>query len=446
LKRNFLSLTKGNGLKARLIKGAGGLAVLKVINVFLMLSSGVLLARVMGPEHYGVYAFVLSIVTLLILPAKAGLPTLLVRETAYNQLKGNWGLLRGLIKLSGRFVLGYSIFIVIVAWIYAHYGWEGSNTVRNEAFLWALLLVPFLAYTGIRTGALRGLRWVVSSEMPEQLIRPIIVLICAGLLLLIGRKIDAVTAVQINIIAAIVAFLIGTIVLFKALPAPVKHIPPEYTLRPWLASLFPLSIFVGLKLLDSQVSLILLGVFGSSEEVGLFKVATTGAGLVAFGMTAVNMAMSPHLARLFHEGNMETLQRMIIVSTRLVALTSFPVAVAFIFWGETIISFIFGPEYSGAGVALAILCIGQLVNASAGPVATLLNMAGKDRVTVLVSMIALGVNIALGVTLIPLYGITGAALSFAVSVSSWNIILMFVAKKQLGINTYLGALTGNRSS
>jgi len=163
-------------------------------------------------------------------------------------------------------------------------------------------------------------------------------------------------------------------------------------------------------------------------------------------MTAVNMAMSPHLARLFHEGNMETLQRMIIVSTRLVALTSFPVAVAFIFWGETIISFIFGPEYSGAGVALAILCIGQLVNASAGPVATLLNMAGKDRVTVLVSMIALGVNIALGVTLIPLYGITGAALSFAVSVSSWNIILMFVAKKQLGINTYLGALTGNRSS
>jgi O-antigen/teichoic acid export membrane protein len=443
LKLSLLSHGKGSGLKARLVKGAGGLAALKVANVFLMLASGVLLARVMGPEHYGIYAFVLSVVTLLILPAKAGLPTLLVRETAYNQLKGNWGLLRGLLKLGGRFVLGYSIFIVAAAWIYVHYQWEGGSTVRGEAFLWALALVPFLAYTGIRAGTLRGLRWVISSEIPEQLIRPVVVVVCAGFLLLIGREIDAVTAVQINIISAIVAFLIGTIILLKALPARTKQSAPEYTLRPWLASLFPLSIFVGLKLLDAQVSLILLGVFSSSEEVALFKVATTGAGLVAFGMTAVNMAMSPHLARLFHEGNLETLQRMIVVSTRLVALTSFPIALAFIFWGEAIISFIFGPEYSGAGAALAILSIGQLVNASAGPVATLLNMAGKDRVTVLVSMIALGLNLVLGVTLIPLYGLTGAALSFAVSVSSWNIILMFVAKKQLGINTYLGARADN---
>ena len=85
------------------------------------------------------------------------------------------------------------------------------------------------------------------------------------------------------------------------------------------------------------------------------------------------------------------------------------------------------------------MSVGQLVNASAGPVATLLNMAGKDRVTVVVSMIALGFNLFLGAMLIPLYGLVGAALSFAVSVSSWNIILMFVAKKQLGISTYLGA-------
>lgn len=439
MKNILLKYWKSDDLKARLVKGAGGLAVLRIVNVLLMLLSSIILARVMGPDQYGVYAFVLSVVTLLILPAKAGLPTLLVRETARNQLQDNWGLLRGLLTLSNRFVCSYSVFIVVLAWIYVHYQLGKSDVTRSDAVLWALLLVPFLAYEGIRTGALRGLQWVISSELPEQLIRPLVVVICAGILLLVGREIDAVTAVKINIIAALVAFLFGTVFLLKALPLPAKKSVPEYTYRLWFSSLVPLTIFVGLKLLDSQVSLVLLGVLGSSEQVGLFKVATMGAGLVVFGMTAVNMAMSPHLARLLHEGNMYALQRMILVSTRVVAFTSFPISIVFIIWGEVIVSFVFGSEYAGASDSLAILCIGQLINASAGPVATLLNMAGQDRIVVVVSLIALCLNVVLGITLIPLFGLTGAALSFAVSVSSWNLILMFIAKKQLGIDTYLGA-------
>jgi O-antigen/teichoic acid export membrane protein len=254
-----------------------------------------------------------------------------------------------------------------------------------------------------------------------------------------GRELSATTAVQINIVSAGVAFIAGSILLIKALPEEAKQAIAEYSIRPWLASLLPLSIFVGLKLLDSQISLILLGLLGTSEEVGLFKVAATGAGLVVFGMTAVNMAMTPHLARLFNEGNLKTLQRMIIVSTRVVALTSFPVAILFLVWGEEVISLIFGPEYVGAAGALAILSIGQLVNASAGPVATVLIMAGKDRATVVGSAIALSLNVVFGIVLIPIYGLTGAAISFALSVSSWNIILMFIAKKKIGVKTYLGA-------
>ena len=436
---NVVEYFKRDGLKAQLIKGAGGLAGLRGINIFLTLISGVMLARVMGPENYGVYSFILSIITLLVLPAKSGLPTLLIRETAKNQLNGNWGLLCGLLKLSNRFVVGYSMFIIVLSGSYVSYQWGLDSNPKSEAFLWALCLIPFIAYTGIRTGALRGLRWVVSSEFPEQIIRPVIVILGAGIVFISGRELSATTAVQINIVSAGVAFIAGSILLIKALPEEAKQAIAEYSIRPWLASLLPLSIFVGLKLLDSQISLILLGLLGTSEEVGLFKVAATGAGLVVFGMTAVNMAMTPHLARLFNEGNLKTLQRMIIVSTRVVALTSFPVAILFLVWGEEVISLIFGPEYVAAAGALAILSIGQLVNASAGPVATVLIMAGKDRATVVGSAIALSLNVVFGIVLIPIYGLTGAAISFALSVSSWNIILMFIAKKKIGVKTYLGA-------
>jgi O-antigen/teichoic acid export membrane protein len=42
----------------------------------------VLLARMLGAEGYGIYAYAFALVTLLAMPAKAGLPQLVVRETA----------------------------------------------------------------------------------------------------------------------------------------------------------------------------------------------------------------------------------------------------------------------------------------------------------------------------------------------------------------------------
>lgn len=434
-----LTLTKhfkGDGLKAQLIKGATGTVSLKVVNTVLTLAVGILLARSLGPENYGVYAFVLSIITLLGLPSKAGLPTLIVRETAKNQLKEQWGLLRGLLTLANGFVLSFSVFVAIVSALVVWGVWGGAESTKSQTFLWALWLLPLVAFGNIRGATLRGLRKVVQGQLPEQLVCPVVMVVLLGAALWLGRELTPVLAIQYSILAALVAFGVGAFLLIRAMPAGVKSARSVYDLKVWAISLLPLSLFAGLKIADSQLSIVILGTLATAEDVGQFRVAATGAGLVAFGLTAVNMALAPQVARLYSAGEKEKLQRVITISTRAVLAISLPVAFVFIVWGDALIGWVFGPEYMPAATALTILCVGQLVNTSAGSVALVLNMTGHDKETVKGIVAALFLNVALALVLVPLYGLNGAAISTAVSLTAWNLILMWQTYKHTGLNTF----------
>lgn len=435
--QRIAKMLKGDGVRAELLRGTGGSAIIQAANILLALGAGVLLARTLGPESYGTYTFVLSVVTLLSLPAKAGLPTLLVREVAKNQVNERWGLVRGLLKFSNRLALGYAVVVAAVVSGLILSGMILSESGSATAFVWGVWLVPLMALEATRTAILRGLRWVVSAQLPEKIIRPALMILLVGGAALFGVKLTSSTALQFQLVGAFVAFLLGAVLLTKASPREAVHVKPEYAFRPWLVSLVPLTFFVGLKLLDSQVAIIFLGFLSTPEDVGLFRVAATGAGLVTLALTAVNMALAPQIARLYHSGEQEKLQRAVTLSVRAVCAVSWPVALVLVVWGEPIVAFVFGSEYSGAANALAILCIGQLINASAGSVGAVLNMTGNDQIVFVGAVLALIVNTALALLLIPPYGLTGAAVSFAVSIATWNIFLSIMARSRVGINTYL---------
>jgi O-antigen/teichoic acid export membrane protein len=355
---------------------------------------------------------------------------------ATNQLNQKWGLMQGLLKLSNRFVFGYSLVAVAVATAWVLGVSEGEQDAKAKAFLWAFWFLPLIAFEAVRSGSLRGLRWIISAQFPEKIVRPIAMIALVGSTLLIGAELTVVTAMQFNLIGAFAAFIVGALLLAKAFPQQANVAKPEYTIKLWAVSFLPLSLIAGLKMLDSQVSILFLGFLGSTEDAGLFRVAATGAGLVGFGLTAVNMALAPQVARLYRAGELEKLQRIITLGTRAVAAISFPVAIVFIFWGKEVITLVFGAEYSNAAIALAILCVGQLVNASAGSVALILNMTGNTNKTIYGVLMALIINTLMALTLIPRFGLTGAALGYSVSMSVWNATLMYMAKKHVGINTF----------
>lgn len=146
------------------------------------------------------------------------------------------------------------------------------------------------------------------------------------------------------------------------------------------------------------------------------------------------MVLAPQFARLYTLGDRKNLQRVIRLGALVGLITALPVAIAFLLFGEQILVLIFGSEYGAGYTALAILAVGQLVNAPLGQVAHLLNMTGHERATGRGFAVAALSNVLLNLLLIPPFGMSGAALATASTVILWNCVLWWNAFR-LGVAT-----------
>lgn len=406
----------------------------------MMLSLGlaIVLARTLGPEGYGIYAYVLALVSLLSIPAQFGLPALVVRETAKAQVNRRWSLLRGVWRWAtlAALILSVSLGLVggAVAWIFE----ERFTDLQLTTFAWGLLLVPLLALGNLRGAALRGLRRVVQGQLPETVLRPGLLLLLVTFVLLRWPA-DGLTSAQAMALhagAATVAFGIGAWLLLRARPIEVRAGNcVEYRTGPWLQSALPLALIAGMQLINQQTDVLMLGIFGTAEDVGIYRVALQGATLVSFGLTAVGMVTWPYYARLHEKRDMVAFQQVATLSARAMLALALPVALMFILFGEWLLEFTFGSAYIEAYYPLVILACANVINAGFGTVGPLLNMTGHERITARGITIAAGLNVVLNAALIPPFGMMGAAGATALTLLLWNFILWISVRRVLRIDS-----------
>lgn len=435
--RNVFGALRGERLRAQLLRGGAGSIAIKVAHTFLALGSTILLARILGPEGFGTYGYVLALITLIAIPAKVGLPPLFVRETARAQAGEQWGLMRGLWRWGNAVVLLFSLFLVIAAAMITSLVAERFSSVQLTTFAWGLAVVPLIALGNLRGAALRGLRKVVQGQLPEHVLRPglLILLLLATPLFWPSQTLTAAHAMALHVLAAAIAFAIGVWLLWRARPASVTQAVPTYQARNWLTSAMPLALISGLQLINSQTDIIMLGIFSNAGQVGIYKVVIQGGFLVSFTLTAVNTVIAAHIVHLYQAGEHAKLQRVVTWAARCIFLGTLPVALIFIVVGGQILSLVFGEVYGVGQTALAILCVGQLVSAAMGPVIFLLNMTGHEREAARGIAVAASLNILLNILLIPRFGIEGAATANCLTLVLWNILLWRTACRRLGIES-----------
>ena len=422
-------------LRKQLFRGAVGSFALKVSHTLLTLGLTVLLARLLGPEGYGIYSYALALVTVLAIPAHVGLPTLLIREIAGHQVRQQWGLLLGVLRFANITALVMSVGLATLAGLLGWFLAERFGTQQLLTFAWALSLVPLMTLGLLRGAALRGLRKVVQGQLPEQVLQPGLLMVLVGLTVALAgaETLSPALTMALHALAFLVTFLLG------AMPAETGPARPQYAVRAWLRSLLPLSFLAGMQVINNRAGIVMLGLLGNAEEVGIYRVASQGAMLVVFGLTAMNMVVSPYVARFYAQNDTAKLQRMITISARVMLLAALPVAAVFVVFGDDILRLVFGADYVPGHAALAILCVGQLINAATGSVVAILNMMGHERDTARSVALAAVLNVMLNALLIPFYGIEGAAVATAVSLAAWNLLMVYWVRRRTGLDsTILG--------
>ncbi len=428
------SLLKGDGLRAQLLRGGAGSVGVKVVATGLSFMVAVALARTLGPEGYGIYSYAFALISVLAIPAQFGLPSLVIRETAKAHAKQQWGLMRGIWRWSNGIVLllsgGLALLAGVAVWL-----WSDSFTDAQKAtFMWGILLIPLISLGNLRGAALRGLRHVVTGQLPESVIRPALLLLA----LLFsgwffgGEVLTPSFAMALHVAAAASAFGIGAALLWKARPQPLREMTVSaYQSRDWLKAALPMAVIAGMSVVNTQTDIIMLGLFSTNEDVGIYRVAVTGASLVSFGLVAIGMVTMPYFARFYARDDMDSFRRLATTGARVMFVLALPVAILFAFFGDVLLKYVFGEKYIGAYLPLVLLTLAHLIHAGFGTVGPLLNMTGHEKKTAKSIVIAAGCNITLNLILIPAYGMSGAATATAITFLIWNYVLWREVRKHL---------------
>ncbi len=427
-----------DSLRSYLVRGGIGSLCLKTAHTAILFFLATVLARTLGPTEYGAYSFALAIIMLCTIPAQVGIPQLLVRETAKTYADGDWGRMRGLWRWSNWVVVIFSILIpAIVVLVIFLGGFHFELKVgRVSNLLLGLFLIPLIALSNVRAACLQGLRRVVQGQLSESVLRPgilLVTLLLTSLAVSDDFLLNSRDVMGLHVLAAAIAFAFGAFLLRRATPDRLfSHPISKCETNAWWRAAIPFALTSGFQFINSRSDLIVLGMFRSDSEVGIYQALSQVSLLAAFGLKALNTVVQPYFARLYHKKERVRLQRLITTTSRIIFLIGIPPALIFIFFGGDFLAFVFGKLFAKGSTSLAILALAQLINAGFGPVGILLNMTGYERETLRGVSIAVVSNVVLNFALIPQFGMEGAATATGGTLLLWNILLRRAVIHKLG--------------
>jgi len=426
----------GGSLRARLVRGALGSAGIQAINRVLLLGLGIVLARGLGPDGYGIYAAAIAIMSLLMVLAEGGVPSLLMREVAAAEGQGNWGLVRGALQRGIQFVAFTATSIAGLGLLAVALLADRLDPTTVFTTWLMLLVLPVAALAKASNHGLRGLRRVLTAQALDGILRPMLVIVVVVTLFMAWPELQKpYSAMGAQLIAAMIVLVFGLILLHRNLPDMARAVNPDYKDMEWLRRAVPFTLIGGAGIINSQTDIVMLAWLANAEDVGMYRVAVQGAALVAFGLQSANAVVAPQFSRLYAQGEMARLQYLVTQSARFVLLAAIPIALALILAGATLVSWVFGHEFAAAYGPLEILTVGQLVNAGFGSVGFLLNMTGHERIAANILWKSALLNMLLNALLIPFFGMMGAALATAISLVTWNLFLYREVRYHLNISS-----------
>ncbi|HHS83951.1 MAG TPA: flippase, partial [Gammaproteobacteria bacterium] len=194
----------------------------------------------------------------------------------------------------------------------------------------------------------------------------------------------------------------------------------------------PLALLAGLQIINTRVDIIMLGAMRGAAEVAVYNVVSQGAMLASFVLVAATGVISPLVARMYAQGELQQLQRLVTASSRAIFFATLPIAGGMLLFGEPFLS-LFGEQYVNGYYALLILLTGQVFNTAFGAVGVLLTMTNHGNLAAKGAAISVVANIILNGVLIPVWGVEGAATASMLTLFLWNILFAFFVYRNIGI-------------
>ena len=405
---------------------------IRVINAAIAFLSQIVLARVMGEFEYGIFVFVWALVVIFGDLSCLGIHTTVVRflpdyagRSAHAEIRGLTSTARVFAMLSSTVLATIGL---LVLWVFH----ESFADYYVVPLFVGLFCMPMIALGDVLDSTARAHSWAVVALSPTYIIRPLLILAFMVLAVSLDAPHTALTAM----VAALAATYLTTVVQFFNI---LRRLSRRYVKGPrklefalWIKAALPIFLIEGFGFLLTNSDVIVVGLYLDPESVAIYFAAAKTMALVHFVFFSVKAAAAPRFSALFAAGDRVALARFAGETVRWSFWPSLAVGLGVLALGHFLLS-LFGAAFTAGYSLMFILFVGILAKALIGPGEVLLTMAGQQKLCVVVYAVALAANISFNVTLIPLFGLTGAAAATTGAMIVEAMLLHLVVRRKLSI-------------
>ena len=377
-----------------------------------------LLARYLGAGDFGLYRMVSTVYGIAMLFAAIGIPAAIIKYVA--EYKGDRNKTNSIVSAgvitSLLLGIGFSVLFYLSSGIF-----EEIFNMPGLAGLLKILspIFPFALVGGVLLGML-GTAMIIQS---------ILMLVVSVSLIYLGF---GVAGVVIGVVLASVGWCLYLLLIAKDY---FDITFERYAENTKMMLIFGAQIFGAnaINLINYQADTIMIAYLLTATDVGYYGVAVGLSKFFWLVPQAIQSITYPATTEYWANKNHSALQVMIDKSMKYTACVLFPIGLGVGFFAKEIITTIFGDAFIHAVLPLQILVAGTVIFGVGKSIGGSVTSTGRPDIILKLTGISATINIVLNALLIPIYGISGAAMATAISLAIGSLLGIFVTVKVLNV-------------
>ena len=393
------------------------------------------IANYYGAQGLGNYVLAIVILRIFTLVSKLGLDTFSIRFIASFSKKNKWKSIQLFRKKILILISITSIVSSVVMYFLANIIVDHIDVKVEYVKLSSFFVLPMVFFM-LHYQSLRGLKRIAEFSffyrMAQSTFSIVSIFIVSAFIKSSNVPIYAyLTSVSI---VSVLSFITYKYCFSKKAVFSTEENIEDLTIRNILKISIPLMLAQSVQFIMAWTDKLMIGNLMSAESVAIYGVAFRFSMGVSITLMAINSISSPKFAEKFASDDIKGMGKIAMQSAKIIFWTTLPLATILLIFPKFFMG-LYGSEFLTGFEVLRWLIIGRIVNALSGSVGNLMQMSGQQNVYMNILIIGSVINVVLNYCLIPIYGIKGAAISSVVSLSFWNLTMVYMVKRKFGFST-----------
>ena len=399
----------------QIVKGSGFVFIGQIIAFFVAFLYQVFVARYLGPELFGVLSLGIVIMSIGAIFVKLGLPLGINRYIALYSEKKDKKRVKGVLSSGFIILLISSLAVAGVCFLFS--GLIADKFLHSQEHLRVvqifIISIPFAALINIFYELFLGFKRPICAVIVDSFLHKTLRFLGTMIFIFLGMSLFGISIIYL--VGLAIAVCLSFLLLQKTFPFFSLKIKSIRMYRPLLAFSLPLFFADFLGLVFGWGDSMMIGYFLNPAEVGIYRIAFSLTAFLNVFLLSFEAFFYPVMTCFFARKNIVMIKSTFIAISRLIFLTTFPVFLIFVFFSSSIINIFFGNSYVSGSISLIVLSFGCLFSVFLGPVSRIIQVFGKTKFLFKIQALTLLLNLVLNFFLIPVLGITGAALTTALT-------------------------------